>query len=73
MSKARYTITIKSRTGDVVFEKEMNAMIGAVADGTAVTGITLPFLSYGGSSMVTSMTALGFVLSVSARQKMINF
>ena len=38
-----------------------------------VTGIPLPFLSYGGSSMVTSMTALGLVLSVSARQKMINF
>ncbi len=38
-----------------------------------VTGIPLPFLSYGGSSMVTSMTALGLVLSVSARQKMLNF
>lgn len=38
-----------------------------------VTGIPLPFLSYGGSSMVTSMVALGLVLSVSARQKMINF
>lgn len=38
-----------------------------------VTGIPLPFLSYGGSSMVTSMAALGLVLSVSARQKMIIF
>ena len=38
-----------------------------------VVGITLPFLSYGGSSMVTCMTALGLVLSVSARQKIINF
>lgn len=38
-----------------------------------VTGIPLPFLSYGGSSMVTSMVAMGLVLSVSARQKMINF
>ncbi len=38
-----------------------------------VTGIPLPFLSYGGSSMVTSLAAIGFVLSVSARQKMINF
>lgn len=38
-----------------------------------VTGIPLPFLSYGGSSMVTSMAALGLVLSVSAREKMIIF
>ncbi|MFA7636444.1 MAG: rod shape-determining protein RodA [Monoglobales bacterium] len=38
-----------------------------------VTGIPLPFLSYGGSSMLTGMTALGFVLSVSARQNVINF
>ena len=36
-----------------------------------VTGIPLPFLSYGGSSMVTGMASLGLVLSVSARQKMI--
>lgn len=38
-----------------------------------VTGITLPFYSYGGSSMVTTMLALGLVLNVRYRSRMINF
>lgn len=38
-----------------------------------VTGITLPFFSYGGSSMLTTMLAIGLVLSVRYRCKMINF
>jgi cell division protein FtsW (lipid II flippase) len=31
-----------------------------------ITGVTLPFLSYGGSSMVTTMAALGLLLNLSA-------
>lgn len=38
-----------------------------------VTGITLPFLSYGGTSILGNMMALGFILSVSIRSKGINF
>lgn len=38
-----------------------------------VTGITLPFVSAGGSSVVTNMIALGLVLNVCIRSKMINF
>lgn len=34
-----------------------------------ITGITLPFMSYGGSSIVTSMMAVGLVLSVGMRRK----
>jgi len=38
-----------------------------------VTGITLPFVSAGGSSVVTNMIALGLVLNVCIRSKIINF
>lgn len=47
--------------------------IGMTIGLTPVTGITLPFLSYGGSSMVTNMIAIGLVLNVKMRHKNLNF
>lgn len=47
--------------------------IGMTVGLTPVTGITLPFLSYGGSSMLTNYVAIGFVLNVKIRNKKINF
>ncbi|MBQ1490292.1 MAG: rod shape-determining protein RodA [Eubacterium sp.] len=38
-----------------------------------VTGITLPFLSYGGTSILGNMMALGLILDVGIRSKVINF
>ena len=35
-----------------------------------VTGITLPFMSYGGSSMVSAWLGIGLLLSVSCRQRL---
>lgn len=36
---------------------------------TPVTGIPLPFISYGGTSLITNMIAIGIVLSVSSHSK----
>ncbi|NMA96225.1 MAG: rod shape-determining protein RodA [Clostridiales bacterium] len=38
-----------------------------------VTGIPLPFMSYGGSSMLTNMAAYGMVISVAMRRHKIRF
>jgi rod shape determining protein RodA len=38
-----------------------------------VTGIPLPFVSYGGSSLLTTMVAMGLVESVALRQKKLEF
>jgi rod shape determining protein RodA len=38
-----------------------------------VTGIPLPFVSYGGSSLVTLMLGIGLVESVAMRQKKLEF
>jgi cell division protein FtsW len=41
--------------------------IGAVLGVLPITGVPLPFVSYGGSSMVLTLTAFGILLNV-ARQ-----
>lgn len=38
-----------------------------------ITGIPLPFISYGGSSMVTSLVAIGLVININLRRKKIIF
>ena len=38
-----------------------------------VTGITLPFLSCGGTSVMANMISLGIIISVGQRSKVINF
>lgn len=47
--------------------------IGMAMGVMPVTGITLPFLSYGGTSILANMMALGLILSVGIRSKGINF
>jgi len=41
--------------------------IGMTIGVAPITGLTLPFVSYGGSSLLTCFLALGLMLNVSAR------
>jgi len=47
--------------------------IGMTIGVMPITGITLPFVSYGGSSLVTNLMAVGLVLNVYMRRHYINF
>lgn len=38
-----------------------------------VMGIPLPFISYGGSSLLTNMVAIGLILNITMRRKRLNF
>ncbi len=47
--------------------------VGMVLGIMPITGIPLPFLSYGGSSMVISLIAIGLVININMRRKKIIF
>ena len=47
----------------LVFQALLNLMV--VVGLIPVTGVTLPFLSYGGSSLIVSMVSIGIILNIS--------
>lgn len=47
--------------------------IGMCIGLTPVTGIPLPFISYGGSALLTNLLAIGLVINVQMRRRTINF
>jgi rod shape determining protein RodA len=55
----------------ILFQSLIN--IGMNVGLTPVTGIPLPFVSYGGSSFITLMLGIGLVESVAMRQKKLEF
>jgi cell division protein FtsW len=44
-------------------------IVGGVTRLIPLTGITLPFVSYGGSSLVTNLAVVGLILYFSSRPK----
>ena len=50
-------------TFSLAFQTILNLMV--VVGLIPVTGVTLPFLSYGGSSLLVSMTEIGILLNIS--------
>lgn len=56
-----------------MFAYQIIENIGMTIGVMPVTGVTLPFMSYGGSSILTSMMAIGLVLNVAMRNKKIRF
>ncbi len=49
----------------MIFQTLMNLMV--VIGMIPVTGVTLPFLSYGGSSLLVSMASIGIILNISRK------
>ncbi|MFW2489979.1 rod shape-determining protein RodA [Clostridium chromiireducens] len=47
--------------------------IGMTIGLVPITGITLPLISYGGSSLLTTVISIGFVINIGMRRKKINF
>jgi len=51
----------------IIFGLQCFIIIGGVINLIPLTGITLPFISYGGSSLVTTFAALGILQAISAK------
>ena len=58
-------------TGIILFQTIVN--VGMNMSLIPVTGLPLPFVSYGGNAMLSLMLMIGLVQSVSMRQKQIEF
>ncbi len=54
-------------TFGIAFQTILNLMV--VVGLIPVTGVTLPFLSYGGSSLIISLVSIGILLNISMQNK----
>jgi len=56
-----------------MFLFQITENIGMTIGLLPITGITLPFISYGGSSLIINMVAVGFVLNIYRRRLAVRF
>lgn len=52
-----------------IFTFHMLENIGMTMGLLPITGVPLPFVSYGGSSLITNFICIGLLLNISARRK----
>jgi len=71
-SKDRYGMLIATGVAAMISFHVLEN-IGMTMGVMPVTGIPLPFVSYGGSSLITNLMAMGLVLNVGMRRKPIMF
>ena len=65
-SRAKSPFGMLTATGiAAVFSVQTLLNVGGVAKAIPITGVTLPFISQGGSSLLTTCLALGLVLAIS--------
>jgi len=79
----RITLIFKSASDDfgrylavgflTIFILQLFVNIGMNLGIMPVTGIPLPFISYGGSSLITSFIMVGILISIYGRRKKLNF
>ena len=53
----------------VMFAMQTFIIVGGVTKMIPLTGITLPFVSYGGTSIVVSFASLGIIQAISAKSE----
>jgi cell division protein FtsW len=66
-SRSAYRTMLMYGIATMIFV-QMSFNVGAVLGLLPITGVTLPFISYGGSSMIILAASMGIVLNVSAAE-----
>lgn len=66
-NKRKYKYIIAGGAGALIYQQIQN--ISMTIGLMPITGITLPFISYGGSSLISYMFLLGIILSIRKKEK----